>query len=113
MERLRDEFLLEHSLFARRLAYFQFKRERGQPMSDAVNELSRLGDQSCLEGLTPDDLCVMRYLTITDESELLDKLLEIDEPTPKLFKEATRRFENAARTKRNLAGSSAMAALTL
>jgi hypothetical protein len=80
---LRDEFLLEHSLFARRLAYFRFKQAKGQSMSDAVNELQRLGDQSCLAGLTPDDLCVMRYLTITDDPELLDKLLEIDDPTPR------------------------------
>jgi hypothetical protein len=77
---MRDEFLLEHSLFARRLAYFRFKQAKGQAMSDAVNELQRLGDQSCLAGLTPDDLCVMRYLTITDDPELLDKLLEIDVP---------------------------------
>jgi hypothetical protein len=109
---MRDEFLLEHSLFARRLAYFRFKQAKGQAMSDAVNELQRLGDQSCLAGLTPDDLCVMRYLTITDDPKLLDKLLEIDDPTPRLLKDATRRYENAARTKRTLAGSTAMAAFT-
>jgi hypothetical protein len=42
---MRDEFLLEHSLFARPLAYFRFKQGKGQAMSDAVNELQRLGDQ--------------------------------------------------------------------
>jgi hypothetical protein len=102
---MRDEFLLEHSLLARRLAYFRFKQAKGQAMSDAVNELQRLGDQSCLAGLSPDDLCVMRYLTITDNPELLDKLLEIDNPIPRLLKDATRRYENAGRTKRTLAGS--------
>jgi hypothetical protein len=81
-------------------------------MSDAVNDLQCLGDQSCLAGLGPDDLYVMRYLTITDDPELLDKLLEIDNPTPRLLKDATRRYETAGRTKRNLAGSTAMAAYT-
>jgi hypothetical protein len=109
---MRDEFLLEHSLFARQLAYFRFKQAKGQAMSNAVNDLQRLGDQSCLAGLSPDDLCVMRYLTITDDPELLDKLLKIDNPTPRLLKDATWRYENAGRTKGTLAGSTAMAAYT-
>jgi hypothetical protein len=78
-------------------------------MSNAVNDLQRLGD---LAGLGPEDLYVMRYLTITGDPELLDKLLEIDDPTPPLLKDATRRYENAGRTKRTLAGSAAMAAYT-
>jgi hypothetical protein len=80
LELMTDEFLLEHSLFARRLAFFRFKQEKGQSMSDAVNDLQRLGDQSDLAGLGPEDLYVMRYLTITDDPELLDKLLEIEVP---------------------------------
>jgi hypothetical protein len=75
MELMRDEFLLEHSLFSRRLAFFRFKQGKGQSMSDAVNDLQRLGDQSDLAGLGPEDLYIMRYLTITDDPELLDKLL--------------------------------------
>jgi hypothetical protein len=59
-----DEFLLEHSMFSRRLDFFRFKQGRGQSMSDAMNELQRLGDQSDLGGLNPIDLDVMRYLTI-------------------------------------------------
>jgi hypothetical protein len=43
MELMRDEFLLEHSLFSRRLALFRFKQGKGQSMSDAVNDLQRLG----------------------------------------------------------------------
>jgi hypothetical protein len=61
---MRDEFLLEHSLFARRLAFFRFKQAKAQAMSNAVNDLQRLGDQSDLAGLGPEDLYVMRYLTI-------------------------------------------------
>jgi hypothetical protein len=109
---MRDEFLLEHSLFARGLAFFRFKQAKGQSMSDAVNDLQRLSDQSDLDGLSPEDLYVMRYLTITDDLELLDKLLEVEDPTPRLLKDATRHYENAGRTKKTLAGSAAMAAYT-
>jgi hypothetical protein len=109
---IRDEFLLEHSLFSCRLTFFCFKQEKGQSMSDAVNDLQRLGDQSDLAGLGPEDLYVMRYLTMTDDPDLLDKLLEIEAPTQQLLKDATRRYENAERTKKTLSGSAAMAAYT-
>jgi hypothetical protein len=59
MELMRAEFLLEHSLFSRRLDFFCFKQGRGQSMSDAMNDLQRLGDQSDLGGLHPVDLYVM------------------------------------------------------
>jgi hypothetical protein len=54
-------------------------------MSDAVNDLQRRGDQSDLAGLGPEDLYVMRYLRITDDPELLDKLLEVDDHRPVLI----------------------------
>jgi hypothetical protein len=110
MELMREEFLLEHSLFSRRLAFFGFKQGKGQSMSDAVNDLQRLGDQSDLGGLHPADLYVMQYLTITDNPALLDKLLEIEAPTQQALKDATWRYENAERTKKTLSGSAAMAA---
>jgi hypothetical protein len=81
-------------------------------MSDAVNDLQRLGDQSDLGGLHPADLYVMQYLTITDDAALLDKLLEIEAPTQQALKDATRRFETAERTKKTLSGSAAMAVYT-
>jgi hypothetical protein len=47
MELMRDQFLFEHSLFSRQLEFFfRFKQGKGQSMSDAVNDLQRLGDQS-------------------------------------------------------------------
>jgi hypothetical protein len=71
-------------------AWLTGRRQKGQSMSDAVNDLQRLGDQSDLEGLFPADLYVMRYLTMTDDPDLLDKLLEIEAPTHQLLKDATR-----------------------
>jgi hypothetical protein len=79
--------------------------------SDAMNKLQRLGDQSNLGGLNPIDLYVLRYLTITDDPALLEKLLEVEVPTQQLLKDATQGFETAARTKMTLSGP-AMAAFT-
>jgi hypothetical protein len=81
-------------------------------MSDAMNDLQRLGDQSDLGGLHPVDLYVMRYLTMTDDSSLLDKLLEEEAPIQQTLKDAKRRFETAERTRKTLSGSAAMAAYT-
>jgi hypothetical protein len=112
MELMRDEFLLEYSLFSPQLAFFRFKQGKGQSMSDAFNDLQRLGDLSDLGGLHPADLYVMRYLTITDDPDLSDKLLEIEAPTQQLLKDATRRYQTAERTKKTRSGSAAMAAYT-
>jgi hypothetical protein len=81
-------------------------------MSDNMNELQRLGDQSDLGGLNPIDLYVMMYLTITDNPALLEKLQENQVPTQQLLKDATRRFEAAARTKKTLSRPAVMAAFT-
>jgi hypothetical protein len=54
----------------------------------------------------------MWYLTITDDPDLLDKLLEIEAPSQQLLKDATQRYENAERTKKTLSGSAAMAPKT-
>jgi hypothetical protein len=107
MELMRDEFLLEHSLFSLRLDFFRFKQGKRQSMSDAMNDLQCLGDQSDLGGLHPID-----YLTITDDPALLDKLLEAQAPTQQMLKDAKRRFETAERTKKTLSGPAAMAAFT-
>jgi hypothetical protein len=112
MELMRDKFLLEHSLFSLRLDLFCFKQGRGLSMSDAMNELQRLADQSDLGGLNPIDLYFMRYLTITDNPALLEKLLEVQVPTQQLLKDAMRRLETAARTKKTLSSPAAMAAFT-
>jgi hypothetical protein len=48
---------------------------------------------------------------MTDNPALLEKLLEVEVPTQQLLKDALRRFETAARTKKTLSAP-AMAAFT-
>jgi hypothetical protein len=54
----------------------------------------------------------MRYLTITDDQALLEKLLEVEVPTQQLLKDVMQRFETAAITKKTLCSPAAMAAFT-
>jgi hypothetical protein len=53
---LKNEFLVEHPLFSRRLDFFCFKQGYGQSMSDAMAELQKLGDQATLGALDATDL---------------------------------------------------------
>jgi hypothetical protein len=80
---LKNEFLVEHPLFSRRLDFFCFKQRYGQSMSDAMAELRKLGDQATLGALDAMDLYIMRYLTMTDDPKLLEKMLEKELPTQK------------------------------
>jgi hypothetical protein len=54
---LKNEFLVEHPLFSRRLDFFRFKQGYGQSMSDAMADLRKLGDQATLDET---DLYIMR-----------------------------------------------------
>ena len=107
---LKDLWISEHPLFARRLKFFRYKQQRGQLMSDSVAQLQRLGDQATLGALTTDDLYVMRYLTLTPDEPLMDKMLEVEVPTKQLLKDVIRRFEGAARNKVTIVGPAAAAA---
>jgi ribosomal protein S27E len=106
---LKNEFLAEHPLFSRRLDFFRFKQGYGQSMSDAMAELQKLGDQATLGALDATDLYIMRYLTMTDDPKLLEKMLEKELPTQQNLIDIVRRFENASRTHKNLSTASANA----
>jgi hypothetical protein len=104
---LKTEFLVEHPLFSRRLYLFCFKQGYGQSMSDAMAELQKLGDQATLGALDATDLYIMRYLTITDDPKLLEKMLEKELPTQQNLINIVKPFENASRTRKPLSTASA------
>jgi hypothetical protein len=66
---LKNEFLVEHLLFSRRLDFFHFKQGYGQSMSYPMSELPKLGDQATLGALDATDLYIMRHLTMTEDSK--------------------------------------------
>jgi hypothetical protein len=45
-------------------------------MSGSMAKLRKLGDQATLGALDATDFYIMRYLTMTDDSKLLEKMLE-------------------------------------
>jgi hypothetical protein len=95
---LKNEFLVEHPLFSRRLDFFCFKQGYVQSMSDAMAELRKLGDQATLGALNATDLYIMRYLTMTDDLKLLEKMLEKELHDPTKSDRYCRWFENLSRT---------------
>jgi hypothetical protein len=106
---LKNEFLVENLLFSRRLDFFCFKQGYGQSMSDAMAELGKLGNQATLGALDATDLYIMRYLTMTDDSKLLEKMLEKELPTQQNLIDIVRRFENVSHTQKTLSTVSASA----
>jgi hypothetical protein len=76
-------------------------------MSDAMAELRKLGDQATLCALDATDLYIMRYLTMTDDQKLLEKMLKKELPTQQNLIDIVRRFENASRTRKTLSTASA------
>jgi beta-lactamase class D len=51
----------------------------------------------------------MRYLTMTEDSKLLEKMLQKELPTQQQLIDIVRRFENASRTQKTLSTATASA----
>jgi hypothetical protein len=78
-------------------------------MSSAMAELRKLGDQATLGALDATDLYIMRYLTMTKDPKLLEKMLEKELTTQQNLIDIVRRLENASRTRKTLSTASASA----
>ena len=70
VELLRDEFLIQHLLFSRRLDFFNFKQSSGQAFSDWYQKLKKKGDEADLAAMSVDDLYTMRCFTGVTDPEL-------------------------------------------
>jgi hypothetical protein len=78
-------------------------------MRNAMAKLLKLGDQATLGFLDATNLYSMRYLTMTDDSKLLEKMLEKELPSQQNLIDIVRRFENASRIQKTLSTASASA----
>jgi hypothetical protein len=104
---LKNEFLVKHPLF---FAYTRFLllQARIWPVNErCYGRATKLGDQATLGALDATDLYIMRYLTMTDDPKLLEKMLEKELPTQQNLINIVRRFENASRTRKTLSTASA------
>ena len=90
---LQAEFQLVHPLFARRLDYYRSKQARGQLCSDWTKSVVRLADEANLVAMTQDEACVMRYLSGIVDEKLLERLLQVDEPTKAKLDKAIQLYE--------------------
>ena len=67
LDLLRDQFLVEHPLFSRRLAYFRYNQSSGQAFTAWAEKLDQLGDEADLANIKDDVIKTMRYFTgVTD-----------------------------------------------
>jgi len=74
-------FNKRYPIFTRRLEYYRTKQDQGQTASAWAKELLALGDEAELDDMTVDETHAMRVLASVSEGELLDKLLELKNPT--------------------------------
>jgi hypothetical protein len=78
-------------------------------MSDAMAELRKLGDQATLGALDATDLYIMRYLTMTEDSKLLKKMLEKELPTQQQLIDIVWCLENISCNRKTLSTATASA----
>ena len=101
---LKGEFMKMYPLFTRRLEFFRSSQPASAPFSDWARKLRRLGNQADLPGLQVDDIYVMRYLVGCSDSQLLEELLRIRDPSVANFNEVVDRFEANIIKKKSMAG---------
>ena len=76
VELLRQEFLIQHPLFSRRMDFFSYTQAQGQAFTDWAAKLAKKGDEAALADLTVDDLYSMRYITGVSDQELRKEFLK-------------------------------------
>jgi len=105
VELIKNEFLIQHPIFVRRLDYFRTSQSSGQRFSDWSQKLHKMGDEARIDELSIEERTVMRYLTGCTDQELLKEFMKESEPTLKrmdeivLTHERNKKYEKAMGTK--------------
>ena len=76
LDLLRAQFLVEHPLFSRRLAYFRYQQSSGQAFTAWAEKLDQLGDEADLANVNVDILKTMRYFTGVTDATLKTEFLK-------------------------------------
>ena len=102
MSFLRQEFLLSHPVFTRRLEFFRARQLPGQLFTDFGQHLKKLGQQAQLDELETDDIYVMRMFTGINDERLLGRMLKERDPTCQSMTDLAQHYETAASTKKSI-----------
>ncbi|CAB4045969.1 Hypothetical predicted protein, partial [Paramuricea clavata] len=90
IESLKEDFAMRYPLVTRRLDYFSRKQKNGEQFSDFLSKLKELGELADLDGITKEDILVFSSLSGTNNKELLDDLLKIEDASLKNIEKAAK-----------------------
>ena len=100
---LEEEFLLQYPIFTRRLDFFRHAHPPNQTFSEWIQEVDKMGDQcSMTEGLSADEVYVLRYRSALQNQKLREELLKLDNPTRHSIREAVQKWEVAQRCSKGI-----------
>lgn len=74
IEKLREYYCTKHPLFNRQLAFFEHTQAHGQKWTEAALQLRQKADLADLGRITIDDLMVFKYVGMTTDKKLREKL---------------------------------------
>ena len=82
MALLREEFaLIRPPLIKRQLEYFKLAQRPGESFTSFMHRLEEAGANAEIENMTTERLKVVVAMAGTRDKELLDRFLELDDPT--------------------------------
>ena len=92
---IRDEFYDRHPIFNRRIAFFKATQQNGQSMTDFIIQVGNLSDEADIISLSSNDVLLYRYLAGCTNSDLRQKIMELDHPTKAQVEQFVRNYETA------------------
>ena len=95
MMAIRAEFYARHPIFNRRIAFFKATQQSGQSMTDFIIQVGNLADEGDIDTLSTNDVLLYRYLEGCINSDLRQKIMELDHPTKAQVEHFVRNYETA------------------
>ncbi|CAB4046123.1 hypothetical protein COA94_08935 [Paramuricea clavata] len=102
IELLKQDFDRRYPIMTRRMDYFQRKQHDGESFTDYLAKLKELGKLADLEKLKMEDLTVYTSMCGTNNKELLDDMLKLEDPTIEKIEQVANIFEGKSNTKKKL-----------
>ena len=95
MKAIRDEFYARHPIFNRRIAFFKATQQSGQSMTDFIIQVGNLSDEADIVSLSSNNVLFYRYLARCINSDLRQKIMELDHPTKAQVEQFVHNYETA------------------
>ena len=107
LDYLRAQFLVEHPLFSRRLAYFRYQQSSGQAFTAWAAKLDELGDEADLANVNAEVIKTMRYFTGVTDANLKTEFLKTPGKDWKELREVALDYEMGKRYNKTIVAQTA------